>query len=183
MFKTPIYFTIIVLLISSEAACDHGAEQRLEVKNITSGNKSNDRPFVFIYRTPVYPIPGKPMISGVLIAVWDDGKMVRTPPGHEVGQSYINCRIKPDAVSKLKQHLIDSDLSFDDPGGMVVVDAASTDLTIRVDGESLTWAHSPPQEVNAAITDIEQYLLSLEFDNVEQVDAAPYRIYPHSWYD
>src|SRR5262245_59997509 len=53
----------------------------------------SDRPFVVIHRYPAYPLPGREIISGIIAAVWKDGRILRAQSESTIGKKYIEGRL------------------------------------------------------------------------------------------
>src|SRR5688572_22530846 len=72
-----------------------------------------DRPFLFIRRISAYTRHPSP--SGVIIAVYPDGRIIRATSESAVGQSYIRGHLSPDDLARARRILKDSGLLSSKP--------------------------------------------------------------------
>ena len=145
-----------------------------------------DAPFVFIHCTPAY---GPPWRAGTLVAVWNDGTIVRAASEDQLGQSYVRARLTPEQLAHVRRLLGDSGLLTDHSQSWLIVDAAAETLAVRYDNQVKTWAHSPGFEntsnhdsTDPRITRLKQALLAIPLDNPTPEPAATFSTYPNDWY-
>jgi hypothetical protein len=141
------------------------------------------RPFVFVHQLSGNPLPSAPPASGILVAVWNDGRIVRVAAGSQPGQRYVQGHVSQAKVEELRRLIESSGVTQQQDGGKHPVDASSERLVLRLPQGVLVWVHSPPIFVDSRITRITKYMMELEWSDETTVEGAMYSGYPHDWYE
>ena len=144
----------------------------------------SNKPFVFIYHSSAYPLPDKPLESGVVAAVWNDGTVIRASAGKPLGTSYVKGKWEQSGVVNLRRAIEESGLLSNEKPSALVVDAASEHLILRTDDHLNSWAHSPAHGENPKITHIKNLMLGWPL--IKQsilTNHSQYAGYPHAWYE
>jgi hypothetical protein len=92
-------------------------------------------PFVFVYMSPKYPLPGEDVVGGLKVAMWRDGRVVRARSASEVGRAYIRGRLRPEQIDELIHSIERTGILATQPGGLIPHHAAYDTLKIRTRGE------------------------------------------------
>jgi hypothetical protein len=101
-------------------------------------------PFIYIYMSPKYPLPGEDVVGGLKVAVWQDGKVVRARTTAEVGKSYIQGKLRPEQLNDLIRLIEQSGILATQPNESSPLHEATDVLKIRTRGglgriPSRTW--------------------------------------------
>lgn len=150
-------------------------------------DQQSEKPFLFFHLLPAYsPKP----VSGIMVAVWPDGKIVRATSESATGREYVGARLSSDQMTALRREIAQSGILSDNGVGMLVLDAASETLLLRWGKTVKSWSHSPGFEgtgnsncTNPRITAMKRYLMSLALDHALPEPAGAYADYPHAWYE
>jgi hypothetical protein len=149
-----------------------------------------DRPFLFIHMTPDYPAPNRRLVSGVIIAIYPDGRIIRAASESTIGESYIRGHLSPENLAQARRILHDSGLLSTKPGGSLVVDAAAEHVGIRYGARVTSWAHSPGFEnsnnsdsTNPRITRLKNHLLALPLEDARPDPSQEWSRYPTEFYE
>jgi len=149
-----------------------------------------DRPFLFILTTSGYPGPGQRMISGVIVAIYPDGRVIRATSESTIGESYIRGRLSPEHLAQARRILHDSGLLSTKPGGSLVVDAAAEHVGVRYGKRVISWAHSPGFEstnnasnTSSRITRLKKELLALPLEDPKPEPPQEWSRWPTEFYE
>lgn len=142
-------------------------------------------PFVMIHRFPAYPAPGQKTVAGAIVAVWQDGRIVRIASESAVGKTYVKGQLSPAQLDEVKQFMRSHTGLFEAKEGGAPTDAASEVFGIRFQGRRL-YRGEPvggmPQVVQSADrAALRAYLLSLEIA-APQPTGSPWRFPAEDWY-
>lgn len=141
---------LAVLLAVSCAGC-RGQDAKFDLHKVSA-----DTPFVFIHRYPAYsPEP----VSGLLVAVWKDGWVVRVSAEDEVGESYVEGRITPEQIASVVDMLEETEL-MREQDDMLIVDAGSVHVYVRLPDRIVERAESVPHKRASPIAQLRSFLLS-----------------------
>src|SRR5688572_30530164 len=143
----------------------------------------DDAPFVFIYCTSGY---SSRLHAGTLVAVWNDGTIVRAASEEQLGQSYVRSRLTPAQLAHVRSLLGASGLLTDHSEQFLVIDAPAENLTVRYGARLKTWAHSPGFEdtgnhdsTDPRITRLKHALLALPLETPTPHPPHEFTSYPH----
>jgi hypothetical protein len=140
-------------------------------------------PFLYIYMYPKYPGPGEEVIGGLKVAVWQDGKVVRTRSAAEVGKAYIEGRLRPEQLNQLVRLIERTGILATPPDDTSPMHQASDFLKIRTRSGLLIWSHTVPNAENALVKQIEDSLMAIDIPDIDVfADTSKWvRYYPHEW--
>jgi hypothetical protein len=147
-----------------------------------------DRPFLFIHSISGYT--RDPLPSGVVIAIYPDGRIIRATSQSAVGQSYLRGHLSPDDLARARRILKDSGLLSSKPGGFLVMHAASDHVGVRYGNRVTSWAHTPGLEntnnssaTNPRITRLKQELLALPVQDAKPEPPEEWARSPTEFYE
>jgi hypothetical protein len=145
-----------------------------------------DRPFLFIHQDPSQR--GK--TYGVIVAIYPDGRIIRTTSEATVGESYIRGRLSTEDLAKARRILHDSGLLSTRPGGSTVLHVEAEFVGVRYGERVTSWAHSPGFEntnngsaTNPRITKLKKELLALPVQEPQPEPVAEWHRYPTEFYE
>lgn len=143
--------------------------------------RKDKRPCVFIHRFSGYTV--EPIPSGILVAFWGDGRVVRVAPDSQVSKRYVQGIVSETEINKVLSLVEKSGLLGGEEGKIIAVDAASDRLVVRFSDGVRVWAHCPGRGELKGIADITEYLMSLTLSDEHILEGTPYSGYPHEWYE
>lgn len=168
-------FLVMLLLGAIVTACRSSRRALLR-------GKADEKPMVFIYATPAYPIPGQPVVAGVVCAVWGDGTIVRSVE-ETVGSEYVEGTLSRADLRAVK-HLLEAIESGQIAGNdAMVTDAAAEQITVRIDNRPITRLRDPSRPVADPFWQLREMLLAASIEGAKKVAPKEYQNYPHSWYE
>jgi hypothetical protein len=145
-----------------------------------------DRPLLFIHQTPSQ----RGTFYGVIVAIYPDGRIIRTTSESALGESYIRGRLSTEDFAKARRILHDSGILSTKPGGSVVLHSRVENLGVRYGARVSSWGHSPDFEntnnsssYNPRITKLKNDLLALPIQDSKPEPAAEWYRYPTEFYE
>ena len=120
---TSVITVVVILMVLPTCDSSHVEEDGMKVPQ--------EVPFVLIWRTPEYPRPDEPIISGVMFVAWTDGTAIRPASMEKLGRPYRRGKIEEYYQAQLRtavQRLCDRAASRKDE---LVVDAAAIHIRVR----------------------------------------------------
>jgi hypothetical protein len=138
-----------------------------------------DRPFLFVHRD-----------TGLVMAIYPDGRVIRATSESTVGESYIRGRLSPQDVAQARRILHDSGLLSTKPGGWVVLHSDVECVGVRYGERITSWAHSPGFEntndssnTNPRINQLKKELLALPVQEPKPEPSQEWNRYPTEFYE
>lgn len=149
-------------------------------KGLVLNRSMTDRPVLFLYQAPANPIPGQPMISGVIAAIWPDGKVIRIVNRESVGQRYIVGYLSAEKLEKTLTEIERLVNKYSAQGPSVTVDAASEELALHSTQGLIYMGHTLSEKTNALFDPLRALLLSLPLEKLRPLDER-YELVPGEW--
>ncbi len=140
---------------------------------VVGEERGADKPLLVIWQQSEYPVPGQEfrVPSGLVAAIWRDGRVIRATTKKLVGQTYIEGRALPKQFEELLG-LLTSSGTLGHPNDVALVpDSASRNITIRHEGKHHTWTHTLPDR-DPLLNDIETRTWDLPLESITGVDAV-----------
>ncbi len=142
-----------------------------------------DRPFLFIHITPAN---SRRAVSGLILAIYPDGRIIRVTSESTIGESYIRGRLSTENLAQARRMLHDSGLLSTKPGGVVVVDGGAEHVGIRYEKHVTSWAHTPGYDygpVGSRITQLKKNLLALPLEDPKPEPPQEWDRWPTEFYE
>lgn len=143
---------------------------------------ADEKPMVFVYATPAYPLPGKPVVAGIVCAVWRDGTIVRCFEG-TIGPEYVEGTLRGDELQAIERILETIKSGKGAGNSAIAVDAGAEQITVRIDNRPITRIRDPAKPVADPFWQLREMLLGASIEGAENVVRKEYQEYPHSWYE
>lgn len=144
-------------------------------------HNTNTSPWLLIYRTPAYPIPGTIERTLTYAAVWNDMRIIRvtSPVDLKAQPRYFTGHLSSKDMTRLRElvHHHYSHSSATEPS--LLLDAGAFHLILRANDQYVTDAVSEPLSHNSSIYQVLQLLLASDILDSHIIDftGAP----PQSW--
>ncbi len=162
--RSPLSSLLILLLSSCTTQVSKAGQP-----NIPLPADPLDRPFLFIEIKPAF---SPDAISGLLVAVWNDGRILRAKSDADIGKSYLRGTLTPQQLHEVRDALGKSKVLSSHQAGGLIVDAMSEWLFVRWGDAVQYWSHSPgykntnnAPESDVRITKLHQQLMTLPLHN------------------
>lgn len=164
----PDWRRVALLALLGFVPADCGCRRGSDSNQPLGRDASNSRPFVFVYRTPGYPLPGEvDAASGLLMAVWADGRFMRKDEKSSTG--FTEGRLNDSDIDDLRKNCY---RLFDEgPKGNVVVDSAVTHIVVIDRDKVLDCGASEPVPTASLIFRIVQSMQALQLKDLKPVDS------------
>ena len=132
---------------------------------------TSEPPAICIYQIGDYPMPDYPSAFhfGVVVKLWQDGRMVRATRLDTVGKSYVQGFVKPSAREEFFTELGASAALQLPEGGELVVDSASETITVRRNGKTSKWYRNLPDK-HSVWREFESRLMNLPLSDIRSID-------------
>ena len=141
------------------------------VSNEPNQLATSEPPAICIYQIGDYPMPDYPSVYhfGVVVKLWQDGRMVRATRLDTVGKFYVQGFVKPAAREEFFTKLGASAALQLPEGGDIAVDSASETITVRRNGRTSKWYRNLPDK-HSAWREFESRLMSLPLSDIRSID-------------
>jgi len=138
-------------------------------------------PFLFIYRTSGYPALNQKPPCGLVIAIWQDGKIVRAKSAAKVGRPHLEGKLTTEQLRRLLVIIEQSGALSCRAKQYVIIDGSNEELTLRLSNGLVTWAASPDLAScnQQGIKDLREYLLKLKA--AHEIATEWPKEYPTEW--
>ena len=165
---------VSLLLVGIVAGCASSPPER--------AGALSEAPAIVIRQYADYPMPGRgsEFASGLVAALWRDGRMIRPASADAIGKSYVEGVVSPAQRDAFFAFLSGSAAVRAPEGGGIPVDGAAQSITVRRDGVAATWTRGLP-DTQSAWREVVPRLLALPMHGSRPVAWAAVR--SASWYD
>ena len=176
-------FIVLCLLVGSVLICHHIVQTKGKQGKLILDANQPSLPFIFLYRFPKYPVPGEQMVSGLVVAIWQDGRVVRAKSEAQVGCSYVQGTLTEAQLADTIAIIEKSGILKDTAESFVTMDAGYESIIIRTSGQIITWAESPSFEKSdrPGAKELREYLINATPCTVTPVEG--YCEYPERWFE
>lgn len=144
-----------------------------------------DIPFLVVHRYPGYVGPRSATGSGLIAAVWRNGRIVRASTEDDIGQVYMEGRLATEKLDGLVSYLNASGVMTEpEEDTLLVLDAASDHVYVHLPHRILHAAESLPRKGETAIRDLEFVLLDMEIEEAKPATGRWVRPHlPREWFE
>jgi len=146
-----------------------------------------DRPFLFINMDSGY---SNERITGVIVAIYPDGHIIRATSESTVGKSYIRGRLSPEKLAKARRILHDCGLLSTRGRDTEMSDAPVEQVGVRHGKRVSWWARNPGFEntkwsdvTNSSITRLKKELLALPVEEPTPEPPQAWSTWPTQFYE
>jgi hypothetical protein len=164
------FLLLTVLALAALSGCGRSSADRgMESGSALSGRST---PFAFCYRYPSY---SRSPVVGLLVAVWENGRMVRaaTDSPEHVGKSYVEARLSRSQVEELRTLLQRFFLKKSDrelERESLVLDAASEGLWFITAARVANTQQSLPLTESSVISQVKAFCFGIEASCSVEID-------------
>jgi hypothetical protein len=140
-----------------------------------------DVPFVFVWEASGYVLP-EDNHTGVLIAVWSDGRIIRATNRDQCGRSYVRAMLSPTQLHDVCRAIEQSGVLRSRPNLPILVDFSTEQLSVRRGRRFYEWTHCPglsgtnnADSTNPRLAAIVDALMALPLIDPRPEPAKPWR--------
>jgi hypothetical protein len=136
-----------------------------------SDAKKPDNALLVIWQQSGFPVPGREPAfrTGLVAAVWPDGRVIRATDKNQVGQAYVEGRARPKQFAEFLRFLTAPRILTIPDDFSVAVDSASRSITIRHAGKKHNWTYTL-SDPGPLLNEIEARIWDLPLEGVVPVD-------------
>lgn len=163
---------VLAAVLLSCMACGWGDAQRDGViHSRVPSSTYPDRPFLFVYCSPAYPLAGSPIVSGIEFALWKDGGFIQPTSFKTLQRPYMKGKLSDEMMKDLLVRLDGIRRRIERDGASrtgEVVDAGATYVVFWTGTKTVTKMQSGSAE--PLVGEVYQIVESLPAGQLEPVD-------------
>ena len=166
----PALLVVVSILVAAVLTRHRASQQnqlssdhRATAERLLSFDKDRSTvPFVYVYMYPKYPAPGDvEVVGGLKVAVWQDGKVMRTRSDAKVGKAYIEARLRPEQLNDLMRLIERSGILATPPDDSGPLHSASDGLKVRTLRGLQAWSQYA-ENIGPVVRQVEDALVAIE---------------------
>ena len=126
--------------------------------------------------------------SGVLLAIWPDGKIVRAIMRDQWGKAYVAGVLPANQLAEVAQIINQSKILGSKRVTSLIVDAASEELGVRIGSKAEMWYQNPgalgtnnSDSADPRISALVEQLMAMPTADLHLEPADRWKTYPEEW--
>ena len=126
--------------------------------------------------------------SGVLLAIWPDGKIVRAIMRDQWGKAYVAGVLPANQLAEVAQIINQSKILGSKRVTSLIVDAASEELGLRIGSKAEMWYQNPgalgtnnSDSADPRISALVEQLMAMPTADLHLEPADRWKTYPEEW--
>lgn len=161
-------FLLSCFLLMMSGGCKREAGNDQELSGAVEDRSA---PLLVLQRTPGYPGPSDPVVSGIVAKLWDNGLLLRSTDPEKPSSTFQLGTVPSEQFAQLLQEIDEIVLTESKDGySSVTVDAASLEMIIERGKSRLMLAESFPLTPNTLLLRMRDYLFRLELKDVQIIN-------------
>ena len=123
-------------------------------------------------------------LSGPIVGVWADGRIVRVEPEGTIGTSYLEGKLTEGQLERLLRFVASNKGLLELEGGHIILDSAFERLLIRLKDHRIIYGEAVRGwfRHNRDMANLRKYLMSIEIAE-PRPSEPPWTYPPHDWYE